>query len=657
MNFLKILLAVFTSLPALAQIGFSLKVTNTNCLANGGKAKVVLSAGVLPQNVSYRWSNGSNADSINNLAAGNYAVTVFNATKSDSVVKNFTIDDAATLNVMVSPYDTICTGTNAILQVSAEPSGGTFTWSGGDLQAPRNKDTIHVQPKVEQIYTVTYNNVSCPGSTSVRIVASPVKAQIAGVTQPTCGLANGSINGAGSGFKANFSWLKDGQLLPTSASILSNLKAGNYTFIVFDAVTGCSDTIKNIALADNTTYASVTAIETTPDSCLKAQGSAKISVSGGSGNYTFKWSHSNTLSGNFATKLSKGNYSVTVSDGVCTPFDTTVIILGPDSVIKVVTNTVNDNCSNSTGSATALATGGNSSYAFDWSNGQSGSSIANLLGNNYYTVTVTDFLGCTATAIAFVSDVPAPSVNFLPFDSLCPNANNGSLKLNISGGQPPYQYQWQHDASLTASFANSLAPGFYEVTVKDAGNCTAVASVTIAAFENPNIDLGNDTTILKGSIAELILSTNLPVTGVKWSPFIQSAENRLEAFVKPDVTTTYSVEVKYGVKGCIITDSVTVFVKDEIAEVVVPNIFTPNGDGVNDDFYVSAKAIKNFNVKIFDRWGNKVFESFDEGFRWKGNAEKDGIAMPNGVFTYVIEYTELSTNKKQLLKGSITLLR
>lgn len=657
MKFLRTVFFVLSSLSAVAQVSFKLKVTNTNCVVNGGSAKVVLSSGVLPQNVSYRWSNGSNADSINNLAAGNYAVTVFNASKTDSTVKNFSIDNAATLEVVAAPYDTICTGTTAVLQVTAQPSGGTFTWSGGDLQAPRNKDSIHVQPKTEQIYTVTYNNASCPGSTTARIVASPVKAQIAGITQPTCGLANGSINGAGSGFKANFSWLKDGQLLPTSASILSNLKAGNYTFIIFDAVTGCSDTVKNIALADNTTYASLSAIETTPDSCLKAQGTAKITVNGGSGNYTFKWSHSNTLTGNTATKLAKGNYRVTISDGVCAPFDTLVNISGPDSFVNVTISTVNDNCSKSTGGAIALANGGTSSYMFVWSNGQTGSAITNLLGNNNYTVTVTDFLGCTATANAFVSDVPAPSVTFFPFDSLCPNANNGSLKVNASGGQPPYQYQWQHDTSLTASFANNLAPGFYEVTVKDGGNCTAVASVTIAAFDNPNIDLGNDTTILKGSVAELVLSTSLPVTGVKWTPFIQSAENRLEAFVKPDVTTTYSVVVKYGGKGCVITDSVTVFVKDEIAEVIVPNIFTPNGDGVNDDFYVSAKAIKSFNVKIFDRWGNKVFESFDAGFRWNGFSEKDAIELPNGVFTYAIEYTELSTNKKHLLKGSITLLR
>jgi gliding motility-associated-like protein len=657
MKFLRTVFFVLSSLSVVAQVSFTLKVTNTNCVVNGGSAKVVLSSGILPQNVSYRWSNGSSADSINNLAAGNYAITVFNASKTDSTVKNFSIDNAATLEVVVAPYDTICTGTTAILQVTAQPSGGTFTWSGGDLQAPRNKDSIHVQPKTEQIYTVTYNNASCPGSTTARIVASPVKAQIAGITQPTCGLANGSINGAGSGFKANFSWLKDGQLLPTSASILSNLKAGNYTFIIFDAVTGCSDTVKNIALADNTTYASLSAIETTPDSCLKAQGTAKITVNGGSGNYTFKWSHSNTLTGNTATKLAKGSYRVTISDGVCTPFDTSVNISGPDSLVGLATTTVNDNCSKSTGSAAALAKGGTPNYTFEWSNGQTGNNIANLLGNNNYTVTVTDFLGCTATANAFVSDVPAPSVTFLPFDSLCPNANNGSLKVNASGGQPPYQYQWQHDVSLTASFANNLAPGFYEVTVKDGGNCTAVASVTIAAFGNPNIDLGNDTTILKGSTAELVLSTSLPVTGVKWTPFIQSAENRLEAFVKPDVTTTYSVVVKYGGKGCVITDSVTVFVKDEIAEVIVPNIFTPNGDGLNDDFYVSAKAIKNFNVKIFDRWGNKVFESFDAGFRWNGFSEKDAIELPNGVFTYAIEYTELSTNKKQLLKGSITLLR
>jgi gliding motility-associated-like protein len=657
MNVLLFVLLLTFSLGASAQVNFSLKISNTNCVPNGGSAKVLLPSGVPQQNVLIVWSNGKTTDSIGGLSAGNYAVTVYNSDKSDSAAKTFSINNSATLSVQVSPYDTICTGTTAILRVFAEPQGGNFIWTGGDLSAPRNQDTIHVQPKTEQIYQVTYQHPTCPGNTSVKIVSSPVKAQIVGISPPTCGLANGAINGAGSGFKANFFWLKDGQLLPTSASILNNLKAGIYTFIVYDAVTGCSDTVKNIVLTDNTTYATITAIETTPDSCLMGQGTALIKVSGGSGNYTFRWSHNNAITGNAATKLAKGSYRVTVNDGVCTPFDTTIQINGPDTLISLSTAFSNDNCSSGSGSASAIAQNGSPPYSYTWNTGATGNSVSGLLGNKEYTVTVVDQLGCTANAKVWVGDVPAPTLKFLPFDSLCPNATNGSLQLQASGGQPPYRYQWLHDSALTLPFANQLPPGVYKATVTDAGNCTATADITIAAFQNPSIDVGEDKTILKGTVAELNIQTSLPVTSVKWFPFIQSAENRLQAFVKPDTTTTFFIEVSYGRKGCIIKDTITVFVVNEAATIEVPNIFTPNEDDINDYFYIQSTAIKNFNIKIFDRWGNKVFESFDAEFRWSGKNDSNGADLPQGVFTYLIEYTELNTDKKRLLKGSISLLR
>lgn len=656
MKFLPLLVACFYLGGISAQISFKLSVVNTNCVANGGAASVVLDTGKV-QSVLYQWSTGGNGSSISNLAAGNYSVTVFNNAKTDSSVKSFVVNNAATILVSTLPQDTICAGTTAVLEASALPAGGTFTWSGGDLSAARTKDSIHVQPKAEQTYTVTYNSSTCSGSTTVKVVASPVKAQIAGVAQPSCGLANGSITGAGSAFKATFTWWKDGQPFGANASILSNLKAGNYTFAIYDGVTGCSDTIKNIVLADNTTYASLTALATTPDSCLVAQGTAALTVTGGSGNYTFKWSHSNTVTGSSASKLAKGNYRVTVSDGVCTPFDTAITIAGPDSGIAAVTSVVNDNCSKATGSATVVASGGTVPYSYWWSNGGTLATANNLLGGNNYDVTITDVLGCSVFTSVFVGDIAAPALVFFPFDSLCPNASNGKLQLKASGGLPPYQYQWQHNTALTASIATNLAPGTYSATVTDAGNCTAVAQVTIAAFDNPQIDLGNDTSILKGEIATLQLKTTLPITGVKWSPFTQSAENQVTAYTKPDSTTTYTVLVSYGNNGCLLSDTITIQVLNEAAEVIVPNIFTPNGDGVNDYFYVSSKAIKQFNVKVFDRWGNNVFESFDADFKWNGHNMADGTELPNGVFTYVIEFVALNNNKRELLKGSITLLR
>ena len=631
-----------------------INVQNTNCQPNGGSAQAVVSGGAQPY--SYAWSNNATTNPVSSLASGNYTVTVFSAGKIDSVVRSITVDDAATVLITATPNDTICAGRTVVLRALAQPAGGTFVWSGGDLTSNRNGDTIQVAPLTDQTYTVTYVNPSCPGSKNIRIEAGVVKASLGGITQPTCGLGNGSIIGAGTGYKGVFSWLKDGQPLTTNASILSGLKSGTYTFILTDEIAGCSDTVQNIVLQDVTSFSSITSITTTQDDCLKGTGTATIAVTGGSGNYTFKWSQSATLTTNTATSLAKGTYRVTVSDGVCTPFDTAITITGPATAVAVTATATDDNCSSNIGTATATATDGTPPYTYVWSAGGTTQTVNQLAGNATYSVTATDAAGCTAETSVSVGDIPAPAVSFIPFDSLCPGANDGVLSLTASGGLAPYTYAWSHNNAVTTSTASNLFAGSYTATVTDAGGCTAAAQIAIASYDNPQINLGDSITIFKGEVAELKVQTLLPVTSVKWTPFIQSADNSLTAFPKPENTTTYFVEVAYG-KGCSLKDSVTVIVVEQEGEVIIPNIFTPNGDGVNDFFYISSKAISRLDVRIFDRWGNKVFESNSIDFKWDGVNQFTKVPSPNGVFTYAIEYTTFASPAAKLSKGSATLVR
>ncbi|HRN94932.1 MAG TPA: hypothetical protein PL084_09435, partial [Chitinophagales bacterium] len=127
MKIIQLLFFVFCCGILSAQVNFKLKISNTNCVANGGSAKVVLSSGLQPQNFIFKWSNGSAIDSISNLSAGSYSVTVFNSAKTDSSTKNFTVDSAATITIATFPKDTICVGTTAISEATAMPQGGSFT--------------------------------------------------------------------------------------------------------------------------------------------------------------------------------------------------------------------------------------------------------------------------------------------------------------------------------------------------------------------------------------------------------------------------------------------------------------------------------------------------------------------------------------------------
>jgi gliding motility-associated-like protein len=128
--------------------------------------------------------------------------------------------------------------------------------------------------------------------------------------------------------------------------------------------------------------------------------------------------------------------------------------------------------------------------------------------------------------------------------------------------------------------------------------------------------------------------------------------------VAPEVTTTYYVEIEDTNTGCIHRDSITIFVFDlskcEEPYVFVPKGFTPNDDGLNDKLFVRGNYIEEVHFVIFNRWGEKVFETSDLSQGWDGKV--NGKIVPPDVFGYYVELKCFS-GEEFLLKGNVTLIR
>lgn len=153
------------------------------------------------------------------------------------------------------------------------------------------------------------------------------------------------------------------------------------------------------------------------------------------------------------------------------------------SAPPTVSTTGNDAaCGNNNGSATASASGGNGPYSYSWSNGGSAANISNLAPGTY-TVTVTDASTCTSTATVSIGNAAAPTVAFNNVSNATCGLNNGAATAAANGGTPGFSYAWSHGAT-TASISG-LSGGSYTVTVTDANGCTAVNSLSIAAFGGP----------------------------------------------------------------------------------------------------------------------------------------------------------------------------
>jgi len=204
-------------------------------------------------------------------------------------------------------------------------------------------------------------------------------------------------------------------------------------------------------------------------------GSAWVSVSGGTMPYTYSWSNGSTQDS--ISNLPPDTYSLTVTDAANATVTGSITITQPASALSINTSHTDVTvCGANDGTATAFVSGGTPSYSYSWSGGAITATANNLAGGTY-TVTVTDANGCTITGSVTVSQPSNISVSISKQDVLCYGDNSGSAVITATGGTPPYNYGWSFGA--TTRTVTGLVAGIYTVTVSDASSCQVVEQVII----------------------------------------------------------------------------------------------------------------------------------------------------------------------------------
>ncbi|HWY97750.1 MAG TPA: gliding motility-associated C-terminal domain-containing protein, partial [Bacteroidia bacterium] len=170
--------------------------------------------------------------------------------------------------------------------------------------------------------------------------------------------------------------------------------------------------------------------------------------------------------------------------------------------------------------------------------------------------------------------------------------------------------------------------------------------VTGTACCNATINIGGDTVITVSGV--------MPGSTYSWTPTVGlSCNNCPNPIANPIVSTTYVVTITDS-NGCTKIDTVRITVTENCGEVFVPDAFSPNGDGENDVLYVYGRCIKILDFMIFDRWGNKVFETTEITFGWDG--KYNGQLMNTGVFVYTLKAL-MFDNSSVTKKGNVNLIR
>src|SRR5579863_1002123 len=288
------------------------------------------------------------------------------------------------------------------------------------------------------------------------------------------------------------------------------------------------------------------------------------------------------------------------------------------------------------GHAVFTAAGHFASYA--WSNGSTSNSI-DVQTTGKYSVIAIDQYGCKTYDTVSLT-VYQPTVHISGGIVIC---KDQTLVLDAGAGFT--SYTWQD--SSRAQFYNVIDTGFYRVQVSDQHQCVAADSIYIAQFaETPAHFLPADTTVC--SYLGAILQPRDDFAQYNWS----TGETGKSIQVKTAGEYTLQVVTPEGCKGI---DSVHVDLKNCEALLVFPNAFTPNHDGLNDVFHLKYPGhAADYNLQIFNRWGQKIFETSDTSAGWDGTFNSQ--LQPEGTYVWILRYSD-SSGKKQNKKGSVVLIR
>lgn len=362
-------------------------------------------------------------------------------------------------------------------------------------------------------------------------------------------------------------------------------------------------------------------------------GTATVIPSGGLPPYTYLWNTNPPQTTATAVNLCAGNHTVTVTDANChsKTFTITVTSNGPDATIGTI---VPVNCKGeSNGAATININGGVAPLTYTWYPNIGNTLTVNGLPAGTYYFVVRDANGCFDSIPVYILE-PNDSLSAI---SSVSNISCGSGEATVlgTGGTPPYSYLWLPSGG-NGPIATGLNIGTYNCTITDAHNCTFTETVTITVPPAPIAAF--TASPLTGPKPLLVTFVNSSTNGnsYQWD-FGDGNTSTLENPTNTFLTNgTYEVRlIVTNTGGCSDTITVKIIVEGDIT-LIIPNIFTPNGDGVNDLFLIKSSLIKEFNLQIFNRWGNIVTEINDVSQSWDGKS-KSGNYVADGTYYYVIK--------------------
>jgi gliding motility-associated-like protein len=311
------------------------------------------------------------------------------------------------------------------------------------------------------------------------------------------------------------------------------------------------------------------------------------------------------------------------------------------------------------GSIQADVTGGLPPYSYLWSSGNTTTPDLDELAPGTYSLTVTDSNGCTTETSATVPSIDPPAADIETQDIGCFGEADGVIL--VTPGESGLLFSLDGENYTTDTLFENLSAGNYSIYVQNAIGCESVYQASLFSPSEIFLELPDELTINLGESITINSTTNsFAIENYLWLPGENlSCLDCLQPNASPTINTLYTLTIT-DASGCIATDEVFIRVIP-IRDVYVPNAFSPNGDGINDEFYLqSGPNVANIRLlRIFDRWGEFIFEADnfppnDPSQGWDGRFR--GQMMNTGVYVFFAEIEYLD-GVVEVVKGDVTLVR
>ena len=584
-----------------------------------------------------------------NPANGTYSGTgitgaTFNPTTAGTTAVTYTYTDgngcinSAAANQKVNPKPTVNLGLDKTIcpggttSLDAGNAGATFAWTGpSNYTSSSNPITVSNGGSYTVVVT---NSFSCTASDIINVNVNANLTINLGNDTAICQGQSMTFTANYSGTGVTYAWTGPNGYT-NSINPVNVSDAGSYHVHVVDPM-GCQ--------GDDDVVLTVNALPT--PSVTNGQVCQGQSYSFNAGNYTsYSWTGPNgfTSTSNPISVNTGGTYNVSVKDANnCSNTTSATLTINVNPTVNLGLDYTG--C----GGTSATFDAANTGSTYLWSDASTGQTIS-VTTDGVYSVIISSANNCKGYDTVQATFIPVPTLEIGADVNLCA----GESKVITAVVNPSSSIvTWGNSSTNTLSYTASTG-GMVYANANNGGICSAKDSLEVFIHDAPKVTGIKDTTVCFLSVHELTIDAGPSATQYNWS----DGQSGQSITITKDGRYTVDLISTYGCKS---TDAVTIS-EDCPSSIYAPTAFTPNNDGTNDKFYVKGENIYDFELFIFNRWGEVIFHSKDMNEGWNGKKYNDMHDAQVDVYVWKINYKYWSDwkNKGKIREevGRVTLIK